>query len=127
MTDTAASPALRAAFAVATAVMVGLWAWSLVPPVANGGNPNEDGFCYVPVFYTTLVCLPAAAFLAAGAWTGQGRAVVRARKALLLAGGITVLIASFLIVQHVANSNDGKVFGIQIGMTSVESGRLPLL
>jgi len=53
--------------------------------------------------------------------------VVRARKALFIAGGMTVLIASFLIVQHVANSNDGKVFGIQIGMTSGESGRLTAL
>ena len=127
MTDTTASPAQRAAFAIATAVMVGLWGWSLAPPVASWGYPNEDGLSYVPVFYTTLVCLPAAVCLAVGAWTGQGRAVVRARKALFIAGGMTVLIASFLIVQHVANSNDGKVFGIQIGMTAGKSGRLTAL
>jgi hypothetical protein len=114
-TDIAASPRLRGAFAAAAAVMFGLWGWSLVPPIQNWGNPNEDGFSYVPVFYTTLVCLPAGLFLIAGAIAGQGQSVARARKALIIAGGLTVLVAAFLVVQQIANSNNGKVFGIQIG------------
>lgn len=118
-TDMAASPRLRAAFAVAAAIMLGLWAWSLLPPIANWGNPNEDGFSYVPVFYTTIVCLPAGLVLLAGARAGQGRSVARARKALIIAGGLTVLVAALLAVQHIANGNNGKVFGIQIG--SVQS------
>jgi hypothetical protein len=28
---------------------------------------------------------------------------------------VTVLVVAFLIVQHIANNNDGKVFGVQIG------------
>jgi hypothetical protein len=42
-----ASPGLRFMFAVAAAIMLSLWAWSLVPPIENWDNPNEDGFSYV--------------------------------------------------------------------------------
>lgn len=106
---------LRGTFALAAAIMLGLWGWSLVPAIANWGHPNEDGFSFVPLFYTTLVCLPAALILLAGARSGEGRPLARARMALLVAGGLTVLVAAFLVVQQIANGNDGKVFGIQIG------------
>ena len=46
-TEMTASPRLRVMFAVAAAFMLFLWAWSLVPPIENWGNPNEDGFSYV--------------------------------------------------------------------------------
>jgi len=61
-----ASPRLRIIFAVAAAVMLSLWAWSLVPPIENWGNPNENGFSYVGVFYTTITCLPVALCLLVG-------------------------------------------------------------
>jgi hypothetical protein len=57
-TEITASPKLRAMFVVAAAIMFALWGWSLVPPIENWGNPNEDGFSYVAVFYTTITCLP---------------------------------------------------------------------
>jgi len=102
-------------FVVAAAIMFALWGWSLVPPIENWGNPNEDGFSYVPIFYTTITCLPVGLFLLIGAIAGRGRNVTRARIAFFFAAVITLLIAAFLIVQHIADNNHGKVFGIQIG------------
>jgi hypothetical protein len=84
-----ASPKLRSMFGVAAVIMLALWGWSLVPPIENWGNPNEDGFSYVPVFYTTIVCLPAGIYLLVGAIAGHGRYVRRARIAFFIAAGIT--------------------------------------
>ena len=105
----------RSMFGVAAVIMLALWGWSLVPPIENWGNPNEDGFSYVPGFYTTIVCLPAGIYLLVGAIAGHGRYVRRARIAFFVAAGITLLVVAFLVVQQIANKNDGKVFGIQIG------------
>jgi hypothetical protein len=110
-----ASPRLRVVYAVAAAIMLSLWAWSLVPPIENWGNPNEDGFSYVGVFYATLVCLPVGLFLLVGAIAPHGHYVRRARVAFFIAAGIIILVVAFLIVQRIANNNDGKVFGVQIG------------
>ncbi len=115
-TEITASSKLRAIFVVAAAVMFSLWVWSLIPPIKNWGNPNEDGFFYVSVFYATLVCLPAGFCLFIGAIAGRGNPVTRARTALFIGGGMTLLVVMFLIVQKIANDNDGKVFGIQIGV-----------
>ena len=114
-TEIRASPRLRTRFAVAAFIMLALWGWSLVPPIENWGNPNEDGFSYVPLFYTTIFCLPVGIFLLVGAIAGYGRYVRRARIAFFVAAGITLLVVAFLVVQQIANNNDGKVFGIQIG------------
>jgi hypothetical protein len=114
-TEITASPGLRARFAVAAAIMLALCGWSLVPPIENWGNPNEDGFSYVPVFFATITCLPVGIYLLVGAIAGHGRYVRRARIAFFIAAGITLLVVTFLVVQHIANNNDGKVFGIQIG------------
>ena len=97
-TEIAASPKLRAVFAVAAAVMLAFWGWSLVPPIANWGNPNEDGFSYVPVFYATITCLPIGLYLLIGAIAGHGRYVRRARIAFIIAVGIIIVVAAFLIV-----------------------------
>jgi hypothetical protein len=113
--EIAASRGLRATFAVAALIMLALWCWSLVPPIENWGSPTEDGFSYVGFFYATFICLPAGAVLLIGAVAGHGRYVRRARTALFVAIGITLIVATFLVVQNIANSNDGKVFGIQIG------------
>ena len=114
-TEIAASSRQRARFAVAAAIMLGLWGWSFVPPIENWGNPNEDGFSYVALFYTTIICLPIGLFLLVGAMAGRGRYVRRARIAFVIAAGITTIVVAFLIVQHIADNNQGKVFGIQIG------------
>ena len=118
MSDTSeitASPRLRVMFAVAAAIMLSLWAWSLVPPIESWGNSNEDGFSYVGVFYATIICLPVGLCLLVGAIAAHGRYVSRARVAFFIAAGITILVVAFLIVQHIANNNDGRVFGVQIG------------
>ena len=47
-TEMTASPRLRAMFAISAAIMLALWGWSLVPPIENWGNPNEDGFSTSP-------------------------------------------------------------------------------
>lgn len=114
-TEITASPTLRARFAVAASIMLALWGWSLVPPIENWRNPNEDGFSYVPVFFATITCLPVGIYLLVGAIAGHGRYVGRARIAFFIAAGITLLVLTFLVFQHIANNNDGKVFGIQIG------------
>jgi hypothetical protein len=114
-TKMTASPRLRAMFVIGAATMLALRGWSLVPPIENWGKPSEDGFSYVAVFYTTLICLPVGLGLLIGAIAGQGRSVRRARIAVFIAAGVTMLVVAFLIVQHIANNNDGKVFGVQIG------------
>jgi hypothetical protein len=99
-----ASPKLRVIFVVVAAIMLTLWGWSLVPPIANWGNPNEDGFSYVPVFYATITCLPFGLLLLAGAIAGRGRHVARASTALFFGGGLIALVVAFLIFQHIANA-----------------------
>jgi hypothetical protein len=111
-----ASPRRRSMFAIAAVIMLGLWGWSFVPPFQNWDNPNEDGFSHVPLFYTSIFCLPLGLFLLVGAIVGHGRYVRRARIALFVAAGMTIVVAAFLVVQRIANNNDGKVFGIQIGL-----------
>jgi len=97
-----ASPRLRVMFAAAAAIMFSLWAWSLVPPIENWGNPNEDGFSYVGVFYATIICLPVGLYLLVGAIAAHGQYVRRARNAFFIAAGITILVVAFLIFQHIA-------------------------
>ncbi len=100
-----ASAQLRVVFLVAGAIMLALWGWSLVPPIQSWGNPNEDGFSYVPLFWATITCLPVGLYLLAGAVFGRGRPVARARTALLLGGGLIFLVLAFLIFQQIANSS----------------------
>jgi hypothetical protein len=107
---------LRVRLAIAGVVMLALWGWSLVPPIENWGNPNEDGFSYVPLFYTMITCLPLGIVLLIGAIAGHGRYIRRARIAFVIAAAISALVVTFLVVQHIADSNDGKVFGIQFGL-----------
>ena len=106
--DIAASPSMRGVFAVMGAIMLGLWSWSLVPPIQNWSNPNEDGFSFVGLFWATLTCLPVGLFLLGGAVAGRGRHVGRARVALWLSGALLFLVVAFLIFQYVANSMDGS-------------------
>lgn len=121
--DITASSRLRAILAVAGSIMLALWGWSFVPPIENWGNPNEDGFSYAPLFYTTIVCLPLGIILLVGAIAGNGRYVRRARIAFYIGAGITLLVGTFLVIQHIANNNNGKVFGIQIGFQLDHQGR----
>jgi hypothetical protein len=78
-------------------------------------HPNEDGFSYVPAAYATITCLPVGLYLLAGAIAGRGRHVARARTALFIGGGLLFLVVAFLIFQHFANTNGGRLFGVQIG------------
>lgn len=110
-----ASHRLRSIFAVTAFIMLALWGWSFVPPIQNWGNPNEDGFSYAPLFYTTIICLPLGIYLLVGAIAGHGRYVRRARIAFFIATAITLVVVAFLVIQHIADNNQGKVFGIQIG------------
>jgi hypothetical protein len=108
-----APPQLRALFGGVAALMLALWGWSLVPPIQNWGNPNEDGFSYVPLFWASLTCLPVAILLLAGAIAGRGRAIARARTALLFGGGLLVIVMAFLIFQYIVNSNiDSREEGV---------------
>jgi hypothetical protein len=114
-TEMTASPRLRAMFVVGAATMLALWGWSLVPPIENWSNPNEDGFSYVGVFYTTLICLPVGLCLLIGAIAGRGGSVSRARVAFYIAAGVTVLVAAFLIVQHIADNKMEKFLAFRSG------------
>jgi hypothetical protein len=106
--DITASARLRIIFAAVAAAMLALWGWSLVPPIENWSNPNEDGFSFEPAFWATLTCLPVGLYLLAGAIAGHGRHVARARSALFVGGGLLALVVAFLIFQYVANSMDGS-------------------
>jgi hypothetical protein len=102
--DIMASPKLRVVFVIIAASMLALWGWSLIPPIETWGDPNEDGFSYVPAFWATLTCLLVGIYLLAGAIAGRGRPVEHARTALFLGVVILVIVAAFLIIQTVANS-----------------------
>jgi peptidoglycan/LPS O-acetylase OafA/YrhL len=110
-----ASPKLRAIFGAVAAFMLALWGWSLIPPIENWDNPYEDGFSYVAVFYATITCLPVGLYLLVAAIGGRGRHIAHARTALFLGGGLLFLVVAFPIIQHIANTNGGKLFGVQIG------------
>ena len=69
--------------------MLALWGWSLVPPIENWGNPNEDGFSYVPVFYTTITCLPVGTYLLVGRLPTDD--MLGALASRFIAAGITLL------------------------------------
>jgi hypothetical protein len=102
-----ASPKLRRVFAVVAASMFLLWGWSLIPPIENWNNPNEDGFSFVPTFYATLICLPAGIFLLAGAIAGRDRHLARGRPALFIGAATLFVVVAFLIFQYIANSMGG--------------------
>ncbi len=102
------SPKRRVMFVVVAALMLVLWGWSLIPPIQNWNNPNEDGFSYVPTFYATPICLPVGAYLLAGAITGRGRSAERAGTALLIGCGVLLIVVAFLIFQYIANSMGGS-------------------
>jgi hypothetical protein len=106
-----ASPRLRSVFVVVAAAMLVLWGWSLISPIENWSNPNEDGFSFVPAFYATLICLPVGIFLFAGAIAGHGRPVARARPALFIGLGTLFIVVAFLIFQYIANSMSGLELG----------------
>ena len=99
-----ASPRLRLAFLVVAALMLLLWGWSLIPPIENWNNPNEDGFSYVPAFYASIICLPAGLFLLIGAIAGHGRHVARARSALFVGAGTMFIVVAFLTFQRTGDS-----------------------
>jgi heme/copper-type cytochrome/quinol oxidase subunit 3 len=99
--DIAVPAVLRASFAVTAISMFALWGWSLIPPIENWGNPHEDGFSYVGVFWTTLTCLPAGLCLIIGAVVGRGRHAARALKALLFAGVLLLLVVGFIMMQYI--------------------------
>src|SRR6476620_5782505 len=96
-TEVILSPRLRAMLVSGAGIMLALWGWSLVPPLENWGNPNEDGCSYVAVLYTTLICRPIGLYLLIGAIARQGRSIRRARIAFLIAAGVTMLVVAFLI------------------------------
>lgn len=105
------SPMRRVTFLLVGAAMLGLWCWSLVPPIQNWNNPNEDGFSYVGVFYATPICLPAGLLLLAGGISGRGRHLRRARPALWIGTGTLVVVVAFLIFQFVADTFPGLGLG----------------
>ena len=101
--DISPSSKMRIIFAVTAAAMLVLWGLSLIPPITTWGDPNEDGFTYVPVSYATLsacwsdfTCSSAPSPAAAATW--------RAPAALFVGGGVIFIVVAFLILQHIANS-----------------------
>ena len=87
--------------------MFALWGWSLIPPIENWGNPNEDGFSYVPLAWATVTVLPVAVYLLAGAIVGRGRHVWRGRVALFIGGGFLTIVLLFEILQRLSEAVPG--------------------
>jgi predicted permease len=102
--ETKASTTLRIIFIVVAAAMLALFGWSLVAPIQNWNNPNEDGFSYLNAFWATIVCLPVALYLVRGAIAGHGRRAALARKALIIGCGMILIVVAFLIFQQIANA-----------------------
>ena len=93
--ETVAAPPQRTAFLVMAAIALGLWIWSIQPLAQNWNNPNEDGFSAIPAFYATLTMFPVSLLTLIGGARGRGRAVLRARTALVVG---TVFVAAFLAI-----------------------------
>lgn len=102
--ETKASTTLRIFFVIVAVAMLAFFGWSLVPPIQNWNNPNEDGFSYLGIFWTTIVCLPVALYLVRGAITWHGPRVATARKALVIGCGVIVMVVAFLIFQYIENA-----------------------
>jgi len=101
--ETKASTTLRLIFIVVAAIMFAFFGWSLVAPIQNWNNPNEDGFSYLNAFWATIVCLPVALYLVRGAIAGHGPRVAFARKALIIGCAVIFIVVAFLIFQQIAN------------------------
>ena len=84
---------LRLGFILMAVIMLALWGASLVPAIDAWGNPNEDGFSFVPVFWATLTCLPVGAATLAGAIVGSGRSAARAQVAFFMGIAIIVIVS----------------------------------
>jgi hypothetical protein len=56
------------------------------------------------LFWATIICLPVAAYLVAGAIAGRGRPLARARSALIIGGGTLLVVVAFWIFQYIANA-----------------------
>jgi len=99
-----ASAMLRLIFIAVAVAMLALFGWSLGEPIKNWNNPNEDGFSYIGVFWTMIVCLPVAFYLVRGAAAGHGPRVAFARKALIIGCAVIFIVVAFLIFQHIENA-----------------------
>jgi hypothetical protein len=84
---------LRLGFVLMTLIMLGLWGASLIPVIDAWGNPNEDGFSFVPVFWATLTCLPIGAATLIGAIAGSGRSAARAQVAFFMGVAVIVIVS----------------------------------
>ena len=101
----------RFTFLLVAASMLVLWGWSLIPPIQNWGNPNEDGFSYAGVFYATPICLPTGLLLLVGAISGRGKHLRHARAALFIGAAVLFVVVAFLTFQSAADSFPGLGLG----------------
>jgi hypothetical protein len=102
--DIVASAKLRILFAAIAAILLALWGWSLVPAIQNWNNPNEDGFSLVPGSFTTITLLPLGLITLAGAISGRGKSLRRARVALVIGLALLALMAAFEIFRRLSNA-----------------------
>ncbi len=107
MDQTQQSPSQRwrAIYAALALLMFGLWGWSLEEPIKHWGDPNEDGFSYIAVFYATPFCLVPGLLLARDAIFRRDRGL--ARPAVVIACGALAVVVAFLIFQRIMNGPEG--------------------
>lgn len=91
----------RTIYAVLALAMFGLWGWSLEEPIKHWGDPREDGFSYIAVFYATPLCLVPGLLLLKDALLGRNRGL--SRPAVIIAAGALAIVVAFLIFQRIAN------------------------
>lgn len=95
----------RAIYALLAFAMFGLWGWSLEEPIKHWGDPREDGFSYIAVFYATPLCLVPGLLLAKDAILRRNRGL--SRPAVVIAIGALTIVVAFLIFQRIANGPEG--------------------
>ena len=95
----------RAIYAALGLAMLGLWGWSLEEPIKHWGDPREDGFSYIAVFYATPLCLVPGLLLLKDAILRHNRGL--SRPAVVIAIGALTIVVAFLIFQRIMNGPEG--------------------
>ena len=96
------SPKLRALLLLAGAALLLVWGATLPMAVNAIRDPRGDAFELIPAFWATLTALPLGVMMLIGGITGSDRSVQRGRTALIVAGGLLVLVLLLEILRRVS-------------------------
>ncbi len=90
--QTKATANLRSGLVLGGAALLLIWAASWIPVIRSWNDPRADGFQVIPLFWATITTLPLGIVALIGGISGSEARVRRARKSLMIAGGLLGLV-----------------------------------